>query len=100
MNIKLQRKRNNLIKGPVHLGVGQEAVAVGVGSSLLRSDRVFGAHRSHSHFLSMDDNIHGLFAEILGKVTGVSKGMGGSMHLCSPEKDFMVQSPLLQGLSH
>ena len=42
-------KKNNLIGGPVHLGVGQEAIAVGVSENLKKTDRVFGMHRSHSH---------------------------------------------------
>jgi len=44
-------RRDGLIGGPVHLGVGQEAVAVGVAAELRKSDRVFGAHRSHAHVL-------------------------------------------------
>ena len=90
-------KKDGLIKGPVHLGVGQEAIAVGIAKNLLSTDRVFGAHRSHSHILSMDQNIHRLFAEVLGKVTGFSKGMGGSMHLSSPEKGFYGSVPIVTG---
>ena len=90
-------KKEGLIKGPVHLGVGQEAIAVGVANNLLKSDKVFGAHRSHSHILSMNNNIHGLFAEVLGKVTGFSKGMGGSMHLSDPETGFYGSVPIVTG---
>ena len=74
-------KENNLIGGPIHLGVGQEAIAVGIASELRSSDRVFGAHRSHAHILAMNTNFKALFAEVLGRKTGFSKGMGGSMHL-------------------
>ena len=63
-------KKDGLIGGPVHLGVGQEACAVGVANFLRSSDRVFGAHRSHAHILSMDMNIKALFAEVLGKKLG------------------------------
>ena len=59
-------RRDGMIGGPVHLGVGQEAVAVGVAAELRKTDRVFGAHRSHSHVLSMGSSLHRLFAEILG----------------------------------
>ena len=58
-------RRDGLIGGPVHLGVGQEAIAVGVSASLRRSDRVFGAHRSHSHVISLGSSIRKLFAEVL-----------------------------------
>lgn len=86
-----------LIGGPVHLGAGQEAVAVGVSASLRKSDRVFGAHRSHSHVLSMGGSLHGLFAEALGKDTGLSKGMGGSMHLWDQPNGFYGSVPIVAG---
>jgi pyruvate dehydrogenase E1 component alpha subunit len=86
-----------LIGGPVHLGVGQEAIAVGVASELRRTDRVFGTHRSHSHLLSMGSSLHKLFAEILGKDTGLSKGMGGSMHLWDKPNGFYGSVPIVAG---
>jgi len=88
-------KKNDLIGGPVHLGAGQEAMAVGVSNNLVDSDRVFGTHRSHAHLLALDPCIHGVFAEILGKKTGVSKGMGGSMHLIKPDSGFMGSVPII-----
>jgi len=60
-------RKNKLIGGPVHLGVGQEAIAVGISQNLNKTDRVFGAHRSHSHLLSLNPNFYKLFAEVLGK---------------------------------
>ena len=90
-------KKEGIITGPVHLGVGQEAIAVGVSQSLIKSDRIFGAHRSHSHILSVDGNLHKLFAEVLGKKTGFSGGMGGSMHLVSKSKGFLGSVPIVSG---
>jgi len=90
-------KRDSLIGGPVHLGVGQEAVAVGVSANLRKTDRVFGAHRSHSHILALTGNAHKLFAEVLGKRTGYSKGMGGSMHLWSQPDGFYGSVPIVAG---
>jgi TPP-dependent pyruvate/acetoin dehydrogenase alpha subunit len=90
-------RRNGLIGGPVHLGVGQEAVAVGVAAELRKTDRVFGAHRSHSHVLSMGSSLHRLFAEILGKDTGLSRGMGGSMHLWDQPNGFYGSVPIVSG---
>ena len=49
-------RETGLILGPVHLGIGQEAVAVGVSASLRSTDYVFGNHRSHSHLLALDPN--------------------------------------------
>lgn len=90
-------RRDRLIGGPVHLGVGQEAVAVGVAAELRKTDRVFGAHRSHSHVLSMGSSLHRLFAEILGKDTGLSRGMGGSMHLWDQPNGFYGSVPIVSG---
>jgi TPP-dependent pyruvate/acetoin dehydrogenase alpha subunit len=90
-------RRDGLIGGPIHLGVGQEAVAVGVSAELRKTDRIFGAHRSHSHVLSMGASLHRLFAEILGKETGLSKGMGGSMHLWDQPNGFYGSVPIVSG---
>ena len=90
-------RRDGLIGGPVHLGVGQEAIAVGVSHHLRPSDRVFGAHRSHSHLLALGSSVHGLFAEVLGKDTGHSRGMGGSMHLWDQPKGFYGSVPIVAG---
>jgi TPP-dependent pyruvate/acetoin dehydrogenase alpha subunit len=90
-------RRDGLIGGPVHLGVGQEAVAVGVSAHLRASDRVFGAHRSHSHLLALGSSVHGLFAEVLGKDPGHSRGMGGSMHLWDQSKGFYGSVPIVAG---
>lgn len=88
-------RRNGQIGGPVHLGVGQEAVAVGVSQCLRKTDRIFGAHRSHAHLLAMGSSIRGLFAEVLGKDTGLSKGMGGSMHLWDQSHGFYGSVPIV-----
>jgi TPP-dependent pyruvate/acetoin dehydrogenase alpha subunit len=90
-------RRDGHIGGPVHLGVGQEAAAVGVSAHLKPSDRVFGAHRSHSHLLALGSSIHGLFAEVLGKDTGHSRGMGGSMHLWDQTCGFYGSVPIVAG---
>lgn len=90
-------RKNGLIGGPVHLGAGQEAIAVGISQSLRRTDRVFGAHRSHSHLLALNPNFYKLFAEVLGKSTGFSKGMGGSMHLYDQPNGFYGSVPIVAG---
>lgn len=90
-------RRTHLIGGPVHLGVGQEAIAVGVAAHLRKTDRVFGAHRSHSHVLSTGACVRRLFAEVLGKDTGLSRGMGGSMHLWDQPNGFYGSVPIVSG---
>lgn len=84
-----------LARTPCHLAIGQEAIAVGVSSALRPSDRVFGGHRSHAHLLALGGDLDGLFAEILGKATGLSRGMGGSMHLYAPGVGFHGCVPLV-----
>lgn len=90
-------RRDRLIGGPVHLGVGQEAIAVGVAAQLRPSDRVFGAHRSHAHVISTGASLHALFAEVLGRRTGLSRGMGGSMHLLDQANGFYGSVPIVAG---
>lgn len=92
-----EMRKEGLIGGPVHLGVGQEAIAVGVSACLRKSDRVFGTHRSHSHVLALGSSIHGLLAETLGKDTGLSRGMGGSMHLWDEARGFYGSVPIVGG---
>ncbi|MDE3038113.1 MAG: thiamine pyrophosphate-dependent dehydrogenase E1 component subunit alpha, partial [Pseudomonadota bacterium] len=85
------------IKGPLHLTTGQEAVAVGVAAYLRKTDRAFGSHRSHGHYLAMGGNARALLAEALGKATGCSGGFGGSMHLCAREVGFYGSAPIVGG---
>lgn len=86
---------NGIIKCPCHLSIGQEAIPVGISRFLGGEDFTFGNHRSHGHYLALTDNVHSLFAEALGKVTGASKGMGGSMHIISKENRFYGSVPIV-----
>jgi TPP-dependent pyruvate/acetoin dehydrogenase alpha subunit len=90
-------RASGLIGGPVHLGVGQEAVAVGLSQHLRNSDRIFGAHRSHAHILALGTDVHKFFAEILGRASGLSRGMGGSMHLWDQSVGFYGSVPIVAG---
>ena len=67
--------------GTVHTCIGQEFSGACIARSLLSTDTVFSNHRCHGHFLSYDEDLVGLFSELMGKSTGVSGGMGGSQHL-------------------
>jgi pyruvate dehydrogenase E1 component alpha subunit len=90
-------REEGLIGGPVHLGVGQEAIAAGLSHFLTKDDFVFGAHRSHSHLLALGGSVYKLFAEVLGRKTGFSKGRGGSMHLIDQENGFYGSVPIVAG---
>lgn len=80
---------------PVHLCIGQEAVAVGVCSALTTNDYVFGGHRSHGHYLAKGGNLRAMIAEIYGKNPGCSSGKGGSMHLIDQACGFMGSAPIV-----
>ena len=84
-----------IIKCPCHLVIGQEAPAVGIAEHIRKGDRVFGAHRSHAHFLALGGSLDHLLAEVLGKDTGCSRGMGGSMHLLDRDNNFFGSVPIV-----
>ena len=67
--------------GTTHTYLGQEANAVGVLSHLLPTDIVFSSHRCHGHFIARGGDLRALFAELMGRSTGVCGGRGGSQHL-------------------
>lgn len=69
------------IKSPVHLSIGQEAVASGVCEALMPDDVVFGTYRSHAMYIAKGGDLKKMFAELYGKDTGCARGKGGSMHL-------------------
>ncbi len=69
------------IKGFCHLYIGQEAVAVGALAALEPRDAVITAYRDHGIALARGTPARACMAELLGKKTGCSRGMGGSMHL-------------------
>lgn len=73
------------IKCPVHLCIGQEAIAAGVCINLRKDDYIFSTHRSHGHCIAKGMDLRSLAAELYGKVTGCAMGRGGSMHLVDPE---------------
>lgn len=67
--------------GTVHTCIGQEWTGIAVCEALLEDDSVFSNHRGHGHFLARTGDVEGLIAEVMGRVTGVCGGMGGSQHL-------------------
>src|SRR4029450_1638819 len=75
----------DIIKSPVHLSIGQEAVSVGVCAALEAHDIVFGTYRGHALYLAKGGDLRAMVAELFGKVSGCARGKGGSMHLIDPE---------------
>jgi len=74
---------------PVHLSIGQEAVAAGAGLALRAEDYAVSTHRGHAHYLGKGGDLKAMLAEIHGKVAGCSRGRGGSMHLIDRSVNFM-----------
>lgn len=80
---------------PIHLSIGQEAIATGVSALLNREDIVFSTHRSHGHYLAKGGNLGAMIAEIYGKATGCSRGYGGSMRLIDLSVNFWGSTPIV-----
>jgi TPP-dependent pyruvate/acetoin dehydrogenase alpha subunit len=85
------------IVGLLHLGIGQEAVAVGTCSLLRPDDYVFGGHRSHGHAIAKGADLDRLMAEIAGRATGYCAGKGGSMHIVAMEAGFVTATGVVGG---
>jgi pyruvate dehydrogenase E1 component alpha subunit len=95
------------IGGFLHLYIGQEAVAVGCCSLMGKNDHVITAYRDHGHAIAVGMELNPLMAELYGKVTGCSKGKGGSMHFFDPSRNYWGghgivggQVPLGTGLAY
>jgi pyruvate dehydrogenase E1 component alpha subunit len=75
-----------LVRGPLHLSTGQEAVAAGVCANLRRDDLLTSTHRGHGHTLAKGADMAKMMCELFGRATGCNGGKGGSMHIA----DFSV----------
>lgn len=88
---------NDEMKTPMHLYIGQEAIAVGVCNHLKNEDMVFSNHRSHGHFIAKGGNLKAMFAEFFCREHGSAKGYGGSMHLIDKEHGLPGASAIVGG---
>ena len=77
------------IKSPVHLSIGQEAVAVGVIDLLCPDDVVAGTYRGHASYIAKGGSLPAMFAELYGKATGCAGGKGRSMHLIGMDRNVL-----------
>lgn len=95
------------IGGFCHLYIGQEAVAIGAISALRSDDYIISAYREHVHCLMAGTDLKKILAELVGGISGTSRGKGGSMHLFDKEHNFMGghaivggQIPLAAGIGY
>ena len=87
----------NEMRTPIHLCIGQEAVAVGVCTALCRYDYISSNHRGHGHYLAKGGDLKGLIAELYCKETGCAKGRGGSMHIVDTGVGIFGSSSIVGG---
>lgn len=83
------------IRCPVHLSVGQEAVSAAFGAAVQKGDLAVSTHRGHTHYLAKGGSLRRMIAELYGKATGCSGGIGGSMHLIDTSVGFMGTSAIV-----
>jgi pyruvate dehydrogenase E1 component alpha subunit len=85
------------LPGPVHLYIGQEAVAVGVCAHLTDRDWIASTHRGHGHFLAKGGDPRAMIAEIFGRDTGICHGKGGSMHVADFSRGILGANGIVGG---
>ena len=83
------------IKSPIHLSIGQEAIAVGVCTALSENDVVSGTYRGHATYLAKGGDVRAMMAELYGKVGGCARGKAGSMHLVGMEHNILGTSAVV-----
>jgi pyruvate dehydrogenase E1 component alpha subunit len=92
-----ERYKEQQMRCPMHLCIGQEATAAGVCHALEPEDQVFSNHRAHGHYLAKGGDLRRMIAELYGRGTGCCGGRGGSMHLIDRAAGFMGATPIVGG---
>lgn len=91
----LQLRLAGSIVGSVHLCIGQEAVPVGTCATLGPQDAVFATYRGHGWAIACGTPLEALFAELMGRATGVNGGRGGSAYLSAPDYRFYGENSIV-----
>jgi acetoin:2,6-dichlorophenolindophenol oxidoreductase subunit alpha len=92
-----QLKRTLAVHGLIHLSIGGEGVAAAVCGQLRDDDAVYSGHRAHGHAIAKGAPVDRVMAELMGRVDGLCKGIGGSMHLVDAEHGFMGATGVVGG---
>jgi len=85
------------MRTPTHLSIGQEAVAAALSLALQSEDQVFVGHRCHAAYLARGGDFQGFFDELTGRKTGICQGHAGSAHLTDPSVGVFA-SPILSAM--
>lgn len=88
----------DLMKTPIHLSIGQEAVAVGVCKSLTNNDQLFCGHRTHGPYLAKGGSLKSMLTEMHCRLNGCAGSRGGSMHLIDKEVGMQGSSAIVAGI--
>ena len=90
-------KRSLQVHGLIHLSIGGEGVAAAVCRQLRDDDGVYSGHRAHGHAIAKGAPMTKLMAELMGRVDGLCRGLGGSMHLVDREHGLMGATGVVGG---
>lgn len=90
-----EKYEDQIFRCPVHLSIGQEAIAVGVLMHLTVNDKVISTHRSHAHYIAKGGDVFRMLSELIGSPLGCCKGRGGSMHIFDNSVGFMASVPIV-----
>lgn len=85
------------LPGPVHLCIGQEAIPTGLCAHLGDDDYIASTHRGHGHFLAKGGSASAMMAEVFGRVDGICKGKGGSMHVADFSRGIIGANGIVAG---
>jgi pyruvate dehydrogenase E1 component alpha subunit len=93
-----ENDRDDLLRGHVHVYIGQEAAGAGIGAALNQEDYLFTTHRNHAHVLAKGGEPRRILAEIIGRSDGYAGGRAGTFHVAAPEIGVMHTSAIVGGL--
>lgn len=91
----IENYNSDEMKTPMHMSMGEEAIVAGVAQALGKTHQAYGTYRSHGLYLALAMETEKFLSEMYGKETGVVKGLGGSMHLISPENNLLGVSAIV-----
>lgn len=91
----VKRYSDQEMRCPIHLSIGQEAIAVGISQNLNNKDQIVSNHRCHAHYLAKGGDLQNMINEFYGNSFGCSGGRGGSMHLFDQKKGILSSVPIV-----